>query len=157
MVSEPVPVLVTTASEMELGVLRACGLVKVRVVAGDRPTTGAIPVPDSCMVIGVFPAAVVPLEEMTRVPVRVPDAVGTKVTLSRQVGPLSGSGLVQLVGVTLKSPVVAAVMPVMPVEPKLAVFELRVAVCAAEVWPTRVDAKAGTVEGELSCGVLRLK
>ena len=106
MVSGPVPVLVTIASETELAVLMTCGVVKVRVVAGERLTagTGLTPVPESCSVIGVFPAAVVPLEEITTVPVLVPDAVGTKVTLSGQEGPLSGSGVVQLVGVTLGSP-----------------------------------------------------
>ena len=91
-------------------------------------------------------------------PVLVPDAVGTKVTLSGQEGPLSGSGVVQLVGVTLKSPVVAAVMPVMPVEPKLAVFELRVTVCAADVWPITVEANAVSVEGvKLTWGVFTSK
>jgi hypothetical protein len=147
-VSGPVPVLVRMASEMELEVLMTCGVAKVRVVAGEKPTAGAgaAPVPESCRVIGVLPAAVAPLEEMRRVPVRVPDAVGAKVTLSGQLVP-SGSGVAQLVGVTLKSPVVAAVMLVTPVEPKLVVFELRVTVCAAEVWPMVVEAKAVRVEG----------
>ena len=148
-VSEAVPVLVTTTLDIGLAVLITCGVVNVSVVAGDSPTAGAgvTPVPDNDTVMGVFPAAVAPLDPMERVPVRVPDAVGEKVTLSAHPGPLSASGVVQLVGATLKSPEAEAVTLVMPPDPKSAVFDVTVTVCAAEVCPTRVDANAVKLEG----------
>src|SRR5271157_1454017 len=79
--SGAVPLLVSVTACAELVVLTSW-LLKDRLV-GDRVTPGAVPVPERATVCGLPEAVSV----MVRVPFRVPDAVGVKVTLMAQLAP----------------------------------------------------------------------
>lgn len=96
-VSEPVPVLFTVTGWLELDVLTAW-FVNIRDEV-ESETTGAVPVPESEIVCGL------PVAESTIEidPVRVPDAVGVKVTLIVQ-DPLFAATEVPQLLVSPKSP-----------------------------------------------------
>jgi hypothetical protein len=144
MLKLPVPVLLSLTDWAAL-VVPTVWLVKVRLV-GDKDTVGdplEVPDPVRLTVCGL-PLA---LSVMVRVPLRVPVAVGVKVTLIAQVEP-AATPLPQLF-VSAKSPVVAMLEKCTGVVPLL----VKVTACAALVVPTAWLANVKLVVDCESAGV----
>jgi hypothetical protein len=116
----------------------------------DRPTTGAIPVPESDTLWGLFAA----LSLMDSDALRAPEAVGLKVTLMLQVTPTAT--LAPQVLVCEKSPVLApvSVMPA-PLMSSVAVpVFCNVTVCAVLLVPTIWLAKVKLVAPSVTAGAV---
>ena len=126
MVSEALPVLVRMTVCAVL-VLPDIWAVKVR-EAGDKPTTGSVPVPVSGQVWGLFAA----LSEIVRVPERVPIAVGVKDTLIVQLAP--GATLAPQVFDCEKSPLIAMLLMVSAAVPVLVSVTVSGALAVLSGW-----------------------
>ena len=90
MFSGPLPELLRVITAGVEAAPNGWGLVKVRLVAGESVTSGAVPIPRSEMLCGELAALLLTVRVASRLPV----AVGVKLTLTVQYGTAGASALV---------------------------------------------------------------